>query len=136
MTNRGMHTLLRICVALALILQSLIPAAYAIAEKSGHNVSAFICNPSQKAPSIEAQEHIETLLALLNEHPSEAPSDTHNEHCSNCVIELNSLLTPTFISGTSSNFEFPATQYFQTLLLSSKSIRGPPLGGRAPPVFF
>lgn len=135
MRANGSHIILRICLALALIFQSLLPAAVAVAQTSGHDVSAFICNPSNNTPSAQAQAQIDNLLAVLNNHPNEEPAHENAEHCSNCVVSFHSLLTAPLNFLTSTTFPSQKTRYFQNYAASIPTARGPPLGGRAPPIF-
>jgi len=129
------HIILRFCLTLALVLQSLLPASLTIAAQAGYDVSNFICTPSKLTPSTKAQAHVKELLILLGENGPHEPNPSEKEHCSNCVISFNTIEPTPLIYLTPTAFSAQAPLYIFKLNRLVALARGPPLGGRAPPKF-
>jgi len=125
------HILLRIFVILTIFMQSLMPAAYALAAETGITKSELVCNPSQSKLSAQTQKQLDTLLdtLLVDDDAIEIPSD----HCSNCVIELTTGLSKLWQSTLPILYPTKRNTSFQTILSNTSDARGPPLGTRAPP---
>lgn len=127
--------LLPFYITLALIAQSLLPASVTIAAKAGYDVSALLCSPSGKAPSESAKNHMKGLLSLIDDRQAETPNMPKTEHCGLCVVSIPAALnTPEYQLTRIAYSERPKTVYHKPPL-RSQAARGPPLGGRAPPIF-
>ena len=107
------------------------PTVYAAAEGAGANVGAYICNPSQTAPSDAAQAAMTELLVTLGEidPKPDVPSDNH---CDNCVVAFanSAHRSETSISQA---YTLALDAFVQTSTGFFYQSQGPPLGGRAPP---
>lgn len=127
------HIVLRGFLALVLMAQSLLPASIVLAADAGYNVSNFICSPSEAAPSPQAQAHIAVLLSRIGQEQPQEPDPQAGDHCDNCVLVLTVLPARPIRQCTSINFSAYNIVYVEGLHALAFSVRGPPLGGRAPP---
>lgn len=128
------NIILRSLLTFALMLQSVMPATLAIASEAGFDVSDYLCNPSQTAPTAQAQTHIKDLMVLLGDRSDDEPISAQGEHCSNCIISLNALISAPQKYLETTVFVTQPAQYTYKFEGLSSFARGPPLGGRAPPV--
>ncbi len=107
------------------------PAAYAAADDAGLNVSAYICNPSERAVSGDARAAMESLLIELGEIEPKPDVDA-GSHCDNCIIGLAAL---TRRAKLPASVLYEITQHRRIDITAGffYQAQGPPLGGRAPP---
>ena len=129
------NILLSLALTFALLLQSVLPASLSIAAKAGYDVSAFLCSPSGGAPSQAAQDHMRSLLALVDKKASDTPDTPSTEHCAACVMIMSPTLAVVQFTSLPITYAETAKPFEYENHLSSVSARGPPLGGRAPPLF-
>ena len=127
------HIILRTALVLSLVFQSLAPASLVMAAEAGYDVSAFMCSPSNKAPSAQAAAHIQNLMTIIEGKDSKYPLPSSFDHCSNCVIAIDDIGLAPLRCLSSTRFQFPENTYLSDSLYNLPTTRAPPLGSRAPP---
>lgn len=121
----------RAFIALLTLVPMAMPWAAAASDK---DLSRFLCNPSGQTQTVKADEKLVEFLTAIGEIDKDK-TDRQIEHCSNCIL-LNSGLPsgPSYYSETT---RFPDTVRHWPInnvgLIYGAT--GPPLGGRAPPIF-
>lgn len=127
------HIILRTALVLSLVFQSLMPVSLVMAAEAGYDVSAFMCSPSTKAPSAQAEAHIQDLMRIIEGGGSKDPLPSSFDHCSSCVIAIDDIGLEPLRCLSSSRFEFLENTYLSDSLYILPTTRAPPLGSRAPP---
>jgi len=121
-------SLIRIIILSALLTQSLVGGTMARAQ-SGWGY--LLCQPSGQSLSPEMQAQLKEISAILD---IAEPEDAASQHCGDCVIAHFALQTkkqevPAGLWAATTHVPLPI--HDAGFLLPA---RGPPLGGRAPPV--
>lgn len=129
------HTIFRVYLGMALILPTLAPASYAMPSGTSNDASYFFCDQSRQAKSAVPNAYIEELQSLLGEDITEQPDGRFGNHCFDCLVSFYSALVPPVVHLRKAAFETSRTVYFQDAQQAHFYVRGPPVGGRAPPRF-
>ncbi len=119
------------CLAALLIWSSLISTTQA---SSNPLASGLFCNPSGQAASPEAQTHLTEFLNLVEESKKLGGSE-NKHHCPDCFITVIGLETQKVFRATPVRFPRVLPSYFSIFTGFQFTPTGPPLGGRAPPLF-
>ena len=125
---RNLSHILRLCLAILIAVQMGLGPA-----EASTSASRYICSPSGHAPSVDATAQLEALFAAagkdLPQETAEAP------HCESCVTSVAAIL-PVGIARKTTPFARFADSHPRLSLGFHYAAQGPPLGGRAPPLFF
>ncbi|MEM9168483.1 MAG: DUF2946 family protein [Pseudomonadota bacterium] len=127
MTRSLRYRWTRAALALVLALQGI--AASALAGGTGVDVGSFVCAPNGPV-SAETEQAARDLLGFLSD--DEKPA--HAEHCPLCVLDgANGFL----LQAASAGMRIAAARAVSPAPVDRHAVgaTGPPLGGRAPPVF-
>lgn len=122
-------------LSLVVVLQSVMPGAMAVIQGDKFDASAYFCIVDDKAPSNETQQEIRALLKALGKDvpPPNVPSKLADQ-CSHCVMtDLSGL--PHLISVKTDLWTTCKTAHYTKSPDFIYFSQGPPLGGRAPPLF-
>ena len=116
---------------LAIVMQVLLPAAFAVAESNGVDVSRFICaSPGQL--SAEAKAAIEQLAELLGvEAPDRQPFDGHCPLCT--LVHVMPLPEPATVAAPAELTSVADYVCYEPGGFVRKA-QGLPLGSRGPPL--
>ena len=134
--NGYTRNIARLCAAFALIVQSFLPAGLAVAADHGVSASSFICNITGVAPTDKAQAAVTELLRLAGKDvPPETPAETPPGHCDNCILLAAATLPYAAISLALPIYQPAPAHIYSTGPAFHALPHGPPLGGRAPPLF-
>lgn len=126
-----LHIVLTACLTALLIWSSLASTSQA---SSNSKASGLFCNPSGQAASSEAQTQIAEFLALVGE--TNGKGDNENKHhCPDCFITIVGLPTQKVFRAAPAHFPRALPSYFSLFSGFHFNPTGPPLGGRAPPLF-
>lgn len=131
MTLTRLHTAFRVCLALLLLWS---PMASANAASPNIKTGGYFCHESSQTPSSEAQAHLKEFLSLVGDLDENGDSDT-THHCPDCFLMILGLTVQKPTVPASPNFSRNLTHYFATFKGFQLTPTGPPLGGRAPPLF-
>lgn len=140
MRNR-LHIFRPILLAFALIAQSLMPSAVALAGHAGYDVSAFMCAPLSHAgpaagPSQDAQAHFKSLLSEISAAQSPDTDALDWPQCESCLNHSTVAVMPSPLRVLSpAQYQTAVPRRPDSRICRPSLARGPPLGGRAPPTF-
>jgi len=128
------HIFLPLIMALGLLAQLSLPWVQARAAEAGFNAAPYICNLNGRAPTTEAQAHIQALLELTGDA---APEDDapFMEHCSACIMPNIAVMVTTVTAPLSQKQFSRKASFPKTRPEIYHFAQGPPLGSRAPPAF-
>ncbi|MEM9809792.1 MAG: DUF2946 family protein [Pseudomonadota bacterium] len=121
----------KILAILALVIQALAPGAMAARAGSETDIRSLICAPSGSL-SAEAQDAAKVLLDLIN--PDDDGSVADGGHCPLCVLGAAAILSEP-LSPDAFMVMTTARIVPKRTCQHSVGATGPPLGGRAPPIF-
>lgn len=123
--------ILRVLAGFALLFQLALPLAQAQAAANGTDLASLICNPSGRTISPEAKATLSELLAAVGdtEQTERAPE------CDRCVTPNVTITTLTATITAPISYTRVASQRPRLETLGPITVRGPPCGTRAPPIF-
>jgi len=98
------------------------------------NATGLFCNPSGQTTSPEAQTHLTDFLTLVGEIKKDGETE-NKHHCPDCFITIIGLPTQKTFRASPAHFPRALPSYFSLFTSFHFNTTGPPLGGRAPPLF-
>jgi len=122
---------------IASLVQSLGLSTMRLAQLDGYGTITLICASPDKTLSLEAISASKDLAKLLSSlsDGAETPDSSEFEHCAECVVTVFAVLKNVMPIGTA---QYKDTSLYTGLIYQPQFAHkphGPPLGGRAPPVF-
>lgn len=130
--KRGIgYSAARFFAMLAIVVQVLLPATFAVAASHGVDVSRLICAPSGQL-SADAKAAIERIARLLgDEAPDRQPLDGHCPLCTPVHVvpppEPVAVATPAELASVADYVCYEPGGFV-------RKAQGPPLGSRGPPL--
>lgn len=116
----------------AMLAQSLGTSLIRLSQLNNGQSAALICASSDKIISAQSLQAAKDLAHLLGKA---APKDASQiEHCADCIVKHFDLATQVRVFVNLRIFEPIVHQTALSHTVYAQSPRGPPLGGRAPPL--
>jgi hypothetical protein len=125
----------RLLAGFALVFQLALPFAQAQAAANGTDLASLICNPSGRAISADARAALKDLLTAVGEDVSDDGQTDQSPDCERCVTAHVAVTSPNTTIAAPTAYQRLTSERLRNEALGPITVRGPPCGTRAPPIF-
>lgn len=127
--------ILRVLAGFALLLQLTLPLAQSQAAANGIDLASLICNPSGRTISAEAKTALNELLTAVGETVNDDEQTERPPECERCVTPNVAITALSLTITVPVSYARVVSQRPRLETLCPITVRGPPCGTRAPPIF-